>query len=111
MAPEITNNLDKIIEACKEFQVQTLYVFGSAARQNDFNSAYSDIDFLADFKLKPTITNMDELAFYFENIDALTNKFKLICNRNIDLIIEKNIKNKYLLESINKDKKLIYAEA
>ena len=50
MIPEITNNIDKIIEACKEFKLQSLYVFGSAARENDFTPK-SDIDFLATFNL------------------------------------------------------------
>ena len=110
MIPEITNNIDKIIEACKEFKLQSLYVFGSAARENDFTPK-SDIDFLATFNLNPSFENIDELNLYFENIDELSNKFSIILKRNVDLLIEKNIKNKYLLESINNEKKIIYAQA
>lgn len=110
MIPEIANNLDKIIEACKEYKVESLYVFGSAAREKDFDKK-SDIDFLASFKLNLSLNNIDELSIYFENIDALANKFSLILNRNIDLIVEKNLKNKFLLQSINKEKKMLYAEA
>lgn len=110
MIPEITNNLDKIIEACKEYNVKSLYVFGSAARETDFNKK-SDVDFVAEFKTNPSLTNIDELSLYFENMDALSNKFSIILNRSIDLIIEKNIKNKFLLQSINQEKKMLYAEA
>ena len=110
MIQEITNNIDKIIEACREFRLQSLYVFGSAARESDFTPK-SDIDFLVTFKTNPLLENIDELSLYFESIDKLSNKFSNILKRDIDLLIEKNIKNKYLLESINSEKKIIYAEA
>ncbi len=43
-----------------------------------------------------------------KNTDLLKEKLKTIINREIDLIQEKNIRNKYLKYFINKDKELIY---
>ena len=48
MAPLIEKNIDKIIEACGKHKVKYLYVFGSAARGEDFNIE-SDVDFLYAF--------------------------------------------------------------
>ena len=45
MIPEVKNNLAEIVKACKQIQVESLYVFGSAAREKDY-SKKSDIDFL-----------------------------------------------------------------
>lgn len=39
---------DEIIKTCKEMQVKSLYVFGSATRKSDF-TAKSDLDFLFQF--------------------------------------------------------------
>ncbi len=43
-----------------------------------------------------------------KNTDLLKEKLKTIINREIDLIQEKNIRNKYLKYFINKEKELIY---
>ena len=50
MILEITNNIDKIIEACKLHYIKSFYVFGSATTAN-FNTK-SDIDFLYEEFLK-----------------------------------------------------------
>ena len=105
----IENSKQQIIELCKQHHVKELYVFGSAAR-NDFNDK-SDIDLLADFKKYPSLNNSDELYSYFKNFDELNNQFSILLNRNVDLLTENNIKNKYLKKIINEEKKLIYAEA
>jgi predicted nucleotidyltransferase len=67
MAPEITSNINKLIEACKEFQLSSLYVVGSAARDIDYKKE-SDIDFL--FKRKNTNIEYDilDITFCFQQI-------------------------------------------
>ena len=49
MHPAITAKRDEIIVACKRFNVSRLYLFGSASRGVDFDSARSDADFLVEF--------------------------------------------------------------
>jgi len=64
MVGAVKNNLDKIIEACKEHHIQSLYSFGSAAREIDFTEK-SDIDFLVQSSLP--INNDAELYFKISN--------------------------------------------
>lgn len=102
MIPEIANNLDKIIEACKEFQLQSLYVAGSAARGKDFTKN-SDIDFLYQM-----ISGNDGLPISeYDYFDVLF-KLQEITGRKVDLISEKRIRNIYLLKSLQEDKIKIY---
>lgn len=98
MIPEITNNIDKIIEACKEFQIESLYVVGSAARANDFKIT-SDIDFL--FK---RISKKDVKHDVFD----IANYFQKITGKKVDMINEDGIKNKYFLKSILEDRIKLY---
>jgi len=64
MIPEVKNNLSEIIRACKEMQVKSLYLFGSGARDNDYNHT-SDLDFLFRFKV-------DETGIFFPHMIILT---------------------------------------
>ncbi len=106
MVEIIKNNLDKIIEACKEHHVRALYLFGSAARTNDFTNN-SDVDFVVEYNYKDE-TNDNNVFERVENAELLKEKLKAIIARDVDLIQEKNIRNKFLKYFINKDKKLIY---
>jgi predicted nucleotidyltransferase len=105
----IENNKNQIIELCKQHEVKELYVFGSVVR-DDFNDE-SDVDFLAAFNFQPNPENIKELEKYFTNQDELAENLKQILKRDVDLLIEKNIRNKYLRYLISKEKKLIYAAA
>lgn len=102
MIPEIKKNLDKIIETCKQMQVKSLYLFGSAARSNDYTEE-SDIDFLYSMF-------MDEKGLPVSNYDYFDLLFKLeeIIGRKVDLVSEKGIRNKYFLKSIMDDRLKIY---
>ena len=102
MAPEINENLDKIIETCKQMQVKSLYIFGSAARGKDYSNE-SDIDFLFTMFL-------DEHGLPLSKYDYFDLLFKLeeITGRKVDLVSEKGIRNKYFLKSIMDDRLKIY---
>ncbi len=107
MVDIVKNNLNKIIDACKKHHVRTLYVFGSASRNTDFKDK-SDIDFLVEFDYTEP-TNNENVYERVENLEKLELLLKNITNREIDLVQEKNIRNKFLKYFINKDKKLLYA--
>lgn len=102
MAPIVTENIEKIKEACKQHNLKYLYVFGSAARGNDF-SVESDVDFLYAFD-KEKIEFDNYADNYFEFRFFLEDLF----NRNIDLVPEEEITNPYLLKNINADKVKVY---
>ena len=110
MVSLIEKNKNAIVALCKKHQVKSLYAFGSAVRDNDF-TRNSDIDLLADFNNQPHLENAEELLHYFENLDMLNYELENLFNRHVDLLTEKNIRNKYLKEIINSEKQLIYAQA
>ena len=64
MAPLVTKDIEQIILACARHKVKYLYVFGSAARGDDFNEN-SDVDFLNSFD-REKINFEDYADNYFE---------------------------------------------
>lgn len=97
----ISQHKNQIQNACKDFSVNKLYLFGSAAR-NELK-LNSDIDFLVSF-------NENIKSNYFDNYFDFQFKLEEILKRNIDLISENTLKNPYLINSINADKIMIYGE-
>lgn len=90
---------DKIQQLCKKHKVETLYLFGSAT--NDTFTTKSDVDFLVRFK-------KIELAQYFTNYISLKDKLKELFKREVDLVEEQTLRNPIFINSINKNKELIY---
>ena len=102
MAPIITENIDQIISACRKYKIKYLYVFGSAARGNDFDKN-SDVDFLYAFD-KDRI----ELETYADNYFDFRFNLEDLLNRDIDLVPEEMLTNPYLIKNINVDKVKLY---
>ncbi len=95
----VKENIKDVKTLCQKHKVASLYLFGSATG-NQFNKN-SDIDFLV--KFAPI-----NLADYFSNYLSLKNELKEIFNREVDLVEEQTLKNPILINSINKNKELIY---
>ena len=102
MIKEIGNNIDKIVETCKQMQVKSLYLFGSGARGADY-SAKSDIDFLY------TMVT-DERGLPASGYDYFDLMWKLeeITGKKVDLVAEYGIRNKYFLKSVLEDRIKLY---
>jgi len=96
----IHGNLDSIRQLCRSHKVSSFYLFGSAAKGNSNNN--SDIDFLVRFS-----NSVDTMEYADNYFDLLENLQKLL-NRSIDLVSEKSLTNRYLIEDINQSKLLIY---
>lgn len=92
-------NIHFIKELCKEYQVKTFSVFGSATRE-DFNED-SDIDFVVDFEENDPFRYTD---LYFQ----LKEKLEQLLKRQIDLIEERAIKNKFFQKELEETKIIIY---
>jgi len=93
--------LPQIVILCQKYNVNKLYVFGSVLG-NKFNEN-SDIDLIVDFD-KGKITD------YFNNFFDFKYSLEDVFERKVDLLEEQPIKNKYLKESIENSKQLIYGQ-
>jgi predicted nucleotidyltransferase len=102
MIDHVKNHNEDIANLCKQFNVKSLELFGSALNKEDFDPQNSDIDFLVEFEPMDAVRHAKA---YFGLLQALQDLF----SRNIDLIEIKAVENPYLLESINKSRSQIYA--
>ncbi len=101
MIPLISENLPAIAELCKRHQVKRLFLIGSAAT-GKFDPATSDLDFLVVFEPHEPL-GWDDV--YFRLLADLQTMFQ----RDVDLIEAKVLRNPYLIASINRTKKMLYA--
>ena len=88
----IEKNIDDLKKLCSTYNVDKMYLFGSALNSN-FNDK-SDIDFLVKFK-------SIELSKYFDNYMNLKENLKKLFGREVDLLEEQTLKNPILIKSIN----------
>lgn len=104
MVSLVEKNLDAIRRLCERNYVEKLYLIGSAARGNDFDEQ-SDVDFLAHYK--PIQDEAELFArgdFWWELEEGLRHLIG-----RVDVLSAAAIKNKYLIQSINQGKTLLYA--
>jgi len=95
-------SFDALTKLCEHYGVKQLDIFGSTARQHDFNEQNSDIDLLVEFKPSP-----NKAQQYFGFLEAI----EALLARKVDLIEASALRNPYVLASIEKDKQTLYAAA
>ena len=91
---------DELAALCRQFGVQRLEVFGSAAR-DDFDEARSDVDLLVKFAESPDNRG---LAPYFDLKVALERLF----SRDVDLVEAGTVRNPYVRADIDRHRQLLY---
>jgi predicted nucleotidyltransferase len=84
MLPLIAERRSEVAALCRRFGVRRLSVFGSAAREADFDPARSDIDFLVEFAAQE-----DDLARFLDFKAAL----ETLLARRVDLVDRKAIES------------------
>jgi predicted nucleotidyltransferase len=89
----------EIESVCKINKVKSLFAFGSVTR-TDFNDA-SDIDLVVDFEEKDPFKYTD---LYFN----LKSNLEDLLKRQIDLIEERGIKNRFFRQELDATKVKIY---
>ncbi|HCO96181.1 MAG TPA: hypothetical protein DIU00_19940 [Phycisphaerales bacterium] len=102
MVSLIEKNRNALKELCVKFRVRCLEVFGSASTGRNFDAEKSDLDFLVEFL---TLQPGEYADAYFGLLDALETLFR----RHIDLVMPQAVNNPYFLESINKNREVLYA--
>ncbi|MEZ5173965.1 MAG: nucleotidyltransferase domain-containing protein [Bacteroidia bacterium] len=91
--------INKIQDLCKDNKVKSLFAFGSVIR-DDFSPS-SDIDLVVDFNENDPFEYAD---LYFN----LKSKLEEILKRQVDLLEERAIRNKFFKEQLEKTKVRIY---
>ena len=102
MIESIGDNSEAIRALCERYRVKRLEVFGSASAASGFNPEKSDIDFLVEFL---PLQQGEHADAYFGLLEA----FEQLFHRHVDLVMPRAIKNPYFLESINKNREVLYA--
>lgn len=97
---EIKKHLDKLISLCNKYNVDKLYVFGSALTSS-FDKENSDIDLLVNLSIVDSIERGEALIGLWSDLET-------VFNRKVDLVTEDSIRNPYLKSNIDYTKKLIY---
>lgn len=97
----IDQHIEQINRLCEINKVRALFAFGSVT--NDSFNSDSDIDLLVDIDDNDPVSYADK---YFN----LKFQLKEILRREIDLLEQKAIRNKYLKSEIERTKIQIYAE-
>ena len=100
MIDTLSQNIEKIASLCVEHDVQSMYVFGSAAT-GDFGD-HSDFDFVVSFK-------DISIAKYTDNYFSLHQKLEELLGRKIDLVTDRSLSNPYFIESVLETRQLLYA--
>lgn len=95
----VDRNIEDLKRLCTMYNVEKMYLFGSALNSN-FNNE-SDIDLLVKFKFI-------ELSKYFDNYMDFKENLEKLFGREVDLVEEQTLRNPILINSINKSKELIY---
>ncbi len=102
MHPLIARHRPEITAICCRFHVSRLEVFGSAARQADFDPDRSDVDFLVEFD--PSGPSASLMDFF-----ALRDELARLLGRPVDLIMESTLRNPYVRSGIARSRETVYA--
>lgn len=103
MHPRLTHHLSALVPLCRAYHVERLSLFGSSAREHDFDATKSDADFLVAFNASSPLSPSMQ---FFGFLDAL----ETLMGRPIDLVEEGAIKNPYLHATIEADRVVVYSE-
>ncbi len=96
----LDKHITDINALCVIHNVRHLYAFGSVLTSTF--DAHSDVDLIVDFK-------PFDVALYADNYYDFKFSLQEILKRPIDLLEDKAIKNPLFRESLNQQRKLIYA--
>lgn len=95
----IQRHISQIIALCEKHKVTSLYVFGSVLTDS-FNNE-SDVDFVVIF-------DKAKVEDYFDNYFDFKYALQDLLGREVDLVEDQTIRNKYLRQNVDASKQLIY---
>jgi predicted nucleotidyltransferase len=101
MIPTIEERREAVAELCREFNVERLDIFGSAATDQP-DVEVNDLDFLVEFGRGGTMSPAQQ---YFGLLSALQRLF----GREVDLLTRQSLRNPYFIRSVERTRRLLYA--
>lgn len=101
MIPLIEQHRGSLAPFCRKYHVARLEVFGSAAEQEDNDSA-GDIDFLVTFQSGADLGPADQ---YFGLLADLQQLFE----RPVDLVCADAMRNPYFIREVDRSRSTLYA--
>lgn len=103
MVAALETHREAIIALCRQYQVQRLEVFGSAAT-GEFDPERSDFDFLVEFAEHPGGGQADRYFGLLEDLEALL-------QRPVDLVVvgARGLDNPYFRATVEESRRLLYA--
>ena len=99
IAPLVAERMDRIHQMCEHYQVERLYLFGSAA--NGGMCPSSDVDFLVEFR-------EDARDFVRNPHLQMAMELNDLFDLEVDLVDYNAIKNPYFREEVEETRRLIY---
>lgn len=96
MEPSVAAHMDDIRRLFRQYGVERAYLFGSAAKGS--MRPDSDVDFLFSFP-----EDMDYVT-YADNYFALAHALEKVLDRKVELVAERTLKNRYLIEDVEESK-------
>lgn len=101
MIQAIESRREALAGLCRQFHVERLDVFGSAA-SGAFDEEASDLDFLVEFQRVESMSPADQ---YF----GLLTELQKLFGRDVDLLTRQSLRNPYFIRSVEKTRRLLYA--
>ncbi len=98
----ITNNLNAIRKACEDHDVDTLWVFGSAAN-GDWVEGKSDVDFIAQF-------GSSDLTIFRQHMGLIV-RLEDILGLKVDVVDAESITRPYFRDEVEQTRVLLYERA
>lgn len=102
MVSIVAERQPELAALCKRYGVERLEVFGSAATDDQFDPATSDLDFIVEFRANHDLGPW--LQSYFAFRDALAELF----GYPVDLVIASAMKNPYFIREANRTRRQLY---
>ncbi len=99
MIPLIENHRTDVEQACREYGVERLDVFGSAATGR-FRERASDLDFIADFG--------DALPGIADRYLDFAEELERIFGRPVDVLTEDSLRNPIFRHAVERERQRVY---
>lgn len=101
MIADVQQKQQELAALCRKHKVRRLDLFGSAATEDDFDPARSDLDFLVDFDSTGEPGLSDQ---YF----GLWDDLKTLFGRDVHLVTSRSLRNPYFIASVEATRQEVY---